>query len=103
MTVSGKRDLLIVGGGFAGFVVARHCKKHFNVTLIDAKEYFEYTPGILRAYVKPEHLQELTFKYQPVFDSMGVKFVWGEVKKIDGEKMRWSQLEIHGDLQFEVC
>ena len=57
MTVSGKRDVLIVGGGFAGFVVARHCKKHFNVTLIDAKEYFE---SALSARV------ELTLRWNPV-------------------------------------
>ena len=31
----------MIGGGFAGFVVARHMRYHFKVTLIDAKEYFE--------------------------------------------------------------
>jgi len=103
----GKRNILVIGGGFAGFVVARHCKKHFNVTLIDAKEYFEYTPGILRAYVKPEHLQELTFKYQPVFDGMGVHFIWGEVKKLDGEKRTCEYKTMHKETTdtctFDYC
>jgi len=78
-----KRRILVIGGGFAGFVVARHCRKHFDVTVVDAKEYFEYTPGILRAFVSPSHLSELTFKYQPVFEgTMGVRFIWGEVTEL---------------------
>ena len=32
------------------------------------QEYFEYTPGILRAYVKPKHLDALTFTLQPVIE-----------------------------------
>jgi hypothetical protein len=57
------------------------------VTVVDAKEYFEYTPGVLRAYVKPCHLDSLTFTLQPVLErKMGVKFIWGEVKQLDGEK-----------------
>lgn len=51
-----ERRVLVIGGGFAGFVVARHMRHHYKVTLIDAKEYFEYTPGILRAFVHPDHL-----------------------------------------------
>jgi len=82
-----ERRVLVIGGGFAGFVVARHMRHHYKVTLIDAKEYFEYTPGILRAFVHPDHLGPLTFMYQPVLEwKMGVKFIWGEVKSLDGEK-----------------
>jgi len=93
---SDKRHVVVIGGGFAGFVVARHMRKHYNVTLIDAKEYFEYTPGILRAFVHPQHLEELTFKYQPVLEgSMGVKFIWGEVMKFDGEKRCLSYKPMH--------
>merc|ERR1712232_47173 len=62
-------------------------KKHFNVTVVDAKEFFEYTPGILRAYVKPCHFDSLSFTLQPVYErKIGVKFIWGEVMKVDGEK-----------------
>ena len=34
------------------------------------QEYFEYTPGVLRAYVKPKHLDALTFTLQPVIEAM---------------------------------
>ena len=55
------------GGGGGGF--------------LSLEEYFEYTPGVLRAFVKPAHLDSLTFTLQPVYErKMGVKFIWGEVK-----------------------
>jgi hypothetical protein len=82
-----KERVLIVGGQFTGNFVSRDLKKHFNVTVVDAKEFFEYTPGILRAYVKPAHFDSLSFTLQPVFErSIGVKFIWGEVLSLDGDK-----------------
>jgi hypothetical protein len=80
-----KKRVLIIGGQFSGNFSARDLKKHYYVTVVDAKEYFEYTPGVLRAFVKPCHLDSLTFTLQPVLErSMGVKFIWGEVKKLNG-------------------
>jgi len=80
-----KRKVLIVGGQFAGIFCARDLKKHFHVTVVDAKEFFEYTPGILRCYVKPAHFDSLSFTLQPIIErSMGVKFIWGEVMELDG-------------------
>jgi len=85
--VAEKRRVLVIGGQFSGTFCARDLKKHFHVTVVDAKEYFEYTPGVLRAFVKPAHLDALTFTLQPVLErKMGVKFIWGEVKTLDGEK-----------------
>jgi len=82
----GKERVLLIGGQFTGNFCARELKKKFNVTVVDCKEYFEYTPGVLRAYVKPCHLDALTFTLQPVLErSMGVKFIWGEVRKLDAE------------------
>lgn len=78
-----KRKVLVVGGQFSGGFTARELKKNFHVTVVDAKEYFEYTPGVLRAFVKPAHFDALTFTLQPVFErKMGVKFIWGEVKQL---------------------
>jgi len=80
-----KPRALIIGGQFTGTFCARDLKSNFYVTVVDAKEYFEYTPGVLRAYVKPCHLDALTFTLQPVLErSMGVKFIWGEVKSLNG-------------------
>lgn len=82
-----KPKCLVIGGQFSGTFSARELKKRFHVTVVDAKEYFEYTPGVLRAYVKPCHLDALTFTLQPVLErSMGVKFIWGEVKTLDADR-----------------
>mmetsp|Transcript_12088 Transcript_12088/g.21793 ORF Transcript_12088/g.21793 Transcript_12088/m.21793 type:complete len:472 (+) Transcript_12088:67-1482(+) len=79
------RRVLVIGGSFAGLCCARDLTYHYLVTIVDAKEYFEYTPGVLRAYVKPKHLDSLTFCVQPVIEGrMGCKFIWGEVTKLDG-------------------
>jgi len=80
------RRVLVVGGQFAGIFTAKDLRKHFHVTVVDAKEFFEYTPGVLRAFVKPAHLDSLTFTLQPVLErKMGVKFIWGEVLELDGK------------------
>merc|ERR1712194_561073 len=78
---------LVIGGQFTGGFTGRELKKQFNVTIVDAKEYFEYTPGILRAFVKPAHFDAPSFTLQPVYErKMGVKFIWGEVLKLDGDE-----------------
>jgi len=92
--------VLIVGGQFSGLFTARDLRKHFYVTIVDAKEFFEYTPGILRCYVKPAHFDSLSFTLQPVIErSMGVKFIWGEVLKIDGEQKCAEVLPIYSQGQ----
>merc|ERR1712232_1400863 len=90
---SPKPRCLVIGGQFSGTFTARDLKKQFFVTVVDAKEYFEYTPGVLRAYVKPAHLDALTFTLQPVLErSMGVKFIWCEVKQLNGEQ-KWVDIK----------
>ena len=82
-----KRRVLVIGAGFSGLLAARDLAGDFEVTVVDAKEYFEYTPGVLRAFVHPEHFDALSFTYQSVLErKMGVKFLWGEVKQLDAER-----------------
>jgi len=87
MSPKEKRNALVIGGQFSGIFSSRDLRSPFHVTCIDAKEFFEYTPGILRAYVKPAHFDSLSFTLQPVIErSIGVKFIWGEVLELDGPK-----------------
>ncbi|MDO8601893.1 MAG: FAD-dependent oxidoreductase [bacterium] len=53
------KKIVIVGGGFAGSQAARELEKDFAVTLIDTKDYFEFTPGILRTVVEPGHMRKI--------------------------------------------
>lgn len=81
-----RRELLVIGAQFTGTFVARELRRKLNVTVVDAKEYFEYTPGILRAYVRPAHWESLTFKLEPVLAKrMGVRLVVGEVMALSAE------------------
>ena len=50
-----KARIAVLGGGFAGLTAARTlaADKHCEVRLFDQRDYFEYTPGILRAWVEP--------------------------------------------------
>lgn len=83
-----KRRVLIIGGGLAGLAAARELRRHFSVTVVDAKEYFEFTSGVFRAFAQPRHWESLTFLYQDVLERrFGVKFIWGEVLDVD----QWSQ------------
>merc|ERR1719440_989068 len=80
------RRVLIVGGGLGGLAAARELRGRFRVTVVDAKEYFEFTSGIMRAYADPRHWESLTFVYKEVLEkSFGVGFIWGEVIAIDGD------------------
>jgi apoptosis-inducing factor 2 len=53
------KKVVVIGGGFAGSSVAQQLEKKFDVTLIDTKGYFEFTPGILRTIVEPEHIKKI--------------------------------------------
>jgi len=55
------KKVVVVGGGFAGARVARSLEndERFSVTLIDTKDYFEFTPSVLRVLVEPEHIKKI--------------------------------------------
>ena len=59
--VDGPRpSVVIVGASFAGLWAQRCLSNRFDVTLVDVKDYFEYTPGALRLFVRPAHLARIT-------------------------------------------
>jgi len=102
------RRVLVVGGGFAGLCCGRDLANHFLVTIVDAKEFFEYTPGVLRAYTKPKHLDALTFTLQPVIEAkMGCKYIWGEVTNLNGENRTCTIKPMFTDseetIDFDYC
>ena len=53
------KKIIVIGGGFAGSYIARKLEKDFDVILIDSKDYFEFTPGILRTIVESEHIKKI--------------------------------------------
>jgi NADH dehydrogenase FAD-containing subunit len=57
--------VVVVGGSFAGLsccsrlLSAADAQSVLRVTLVEPRDYFEYTPGILRALVQPAHYAAL--------------------------------------------
>jgi len=54
--------------------------------------------------VKPAHLDALTFTLQPVIEAkMGCKYIWGEVKKLDGDQRTATIKTIYGADTETIC
>jgi len=49
---------VIIGGGYAGTIAAMKLEDKFNVTLVDTKSYFEFTPSRLRTVIEPQHIHK---------------------------------------------
>src|SRR3989338_6321881 len=56
--------VVVIGGGFAGSYICHRLQNDYEVTLIDNKDYFEFTPGILRSIVEPSHLKHLQIPHK---------------------------------------
>lgn len=74
------KKLVIIGGGFAGSLIAKKLEKHFGVTLIDTKNYFEFTPGVLRTIVDPSHVRKMQILHTHYLHR--TKIVVGEVTEV---------------------
>mmetsp|Transcript_95716 Transcript_95716/g.275826 ORF Transcript_95716/g.275826 Transcript_95716/m.275826 type:complete len:703 (+) Transcript_95716:58-2166(+) len=78
------KRVVVVGGGPTGLFCADRLRHHFEVTVVDGKDYFEFTPSILRAVADPAHHSHITFNYRDVLErQLGVEFVLGEATSID--------------------
>lgn len=55
------KTVVIVGGNFSGLAALRELQNNplFRVVLIDQRQYFEYTPGVLRLFCEPEGIHKL--------------------------------------------
>lgn len=77
-----KKNVVVVGGGFAGLAVCRRLRRRFNVTLVDAKQYFEFVPGMVRPYSNPDLHRKLVLDYAKVCSKMKVAWTWARCAKI---------------------
>src|SRR3989344_4541407 len=73
--------IVIVGGGFCGSYCARKLEKKFDVTLIDSKDYFEFTPSIPHVVCDIEHRDKIRVKHKDYLKRANV--IVDNVKKID--------------------
>lgn len=74
-----RKRVVVVGASVSGLWCQRDLEDDFDVTVIDYKEYFEYTPGILRVFVDAAHLAKITC----AIPALRSTFVNGEVVDFD--------------------
>lgn len=79
--MDGSHRVVVVGGGFAGTTVARGLQQFFQVTMVDTKEFFEFTPSVLRTIVEPERLQRIQVEHAEYLDQ--TELVVGKVCSLD--------------------
>ena len=72
--------VLVIGGGFAGITASIElANSGINTILVDTKEFFEYTPAILRKLVQGTTLDDISIPFSHIAAKNGFKFVQGEV------------------------
>lgn len=101
------KTVIVIGGGFAGSYIAKKLEKKFDVTLIDTKDYFEFTPGVLRTIVEPEHIKKIQIMHSDYLKK--AEIIIGEVKEITkefvmvkGKKLNFDYLAICAGSSYNV-
>ncbi|KAL9235879.1 hypothetical protein vseg_010611 [Gypsophila vaccaria] len=100
MSESGKNDVVIVGGGIAGALLAKLLQDHASVTLIDPKEYFEITWAALRSMVDQSMAERSVIHYSEflpqvnLVTSLAASVTENKVFTSDGNSIRYDYLVI---------
>ncbi len=58
-----KKKVVIVGGGYVGFEVAKELEAYADITVIEQRKAFVLPPAAIRALVQPELLDEIILPY----------------------------------------
>lgn len=95
MRAKNKKNVVIVGGGFAGIKCALELEKKklpdVNITLITKKQHFEYYPRIYRAVTGDSPL-EVCICLSEIFLNKNIKLVIDEIVDINLEEKNVSSL-----------
>lgn len=86
----------MVGCGPSGLYVVKAVSSYFRVLVVEPKDYFEFTPGILRGLCYREHLQELQAPLAEVLGGYGVELVRGRVVDLQANAARIRLLGVEG-------
>lgn len=79
------KRVIVIGGGFAGSTIAEKLQNRFNVTIIDDKPYFEFTPGVLRTIAHPTRGRGIQVQHKDYLKN--VKIFLGKVNKINSDSV----------------
>lgn len=94
------KKVVIIGGGFAGSSLAKKLESKFEVVLIDMKNYFEFTPSVLRTLVQPEHIKKIQVMHAHYLRK--TKIILGKVSEISRSHVRIKNQRINFDY-LAIC
>lgn len=101
------KKIVIIGGGFTGSYSAKRLQNDFDITLIDKKEYFEFTPSILKVIVNPKFFKNIQICHRQYLDKG--RFICGEVSEVgkdyiivDKEKIKFDYLIIASGSRYNT-
>jgi sulfide:quinone oxidoreductase len=83
-------NILILGGGFGGLVTAERLSasldKGHQITLVAPNQRFTFYPALVHLAFGETDASEITFDLKPKLADLGVRFVQGEMIRIDPER-----------------
>ncbi|OIT28793.1 PREDICTED: apoptosis-inducing factor homolog B-like [Nicotiana attenuata] len=95
-----KTNVVVIGGGIGGSLVAKTLQNEANVSLIDEKEYFEITWASLRSMVEPSFAKRSVIshsEYLPhakIVASAAVDITDTDVLTTQGSRIRYDYLVV---------
>lgn len=99
--------VLVVGGGFAGRSAIRYfisVLQDVTIVLVDDKDFFEFTPSLLRCIVFPDHLKRITFEQNA---NINVSFMRGKVTYLTNHEATVARNEVDRmtvhSVPFDFC
>lgn len=57
------KRIVVIGGGYAGYEIAKGLEKHAEVTLIEPRSAFVHVPATIRALVAPDLMEQIVLPY----------------------------------------
>lgn len=94
------KKVVVIGGGFAGSLIAQKLEGNFEVILIDNKDYFEFTPWIFRAIVEPSWTKKIQVLHSDYLRK--ARIVVGGVTKVGKDFVEVNKERIYFDY-LAIC
>jgi len=78
--------LVVIGGGFAGALITKKLENRFSVTLVDNKDYFEFTPSVPHVLVDSAHVKRMHILHRDYLNTRKTVVINSHVTRIDSVK-----------------
>jgi NADH:ubiquinone reductase (non-electrogenic) len=80
-----KSRIIIIGANFAGLTAASKLSKSLDVTVIDTKQHFQWTPNIHEILSNVKKETSLSLNLESIITRLGHRFINQTVSSLDGD------------------